>query len=38
MTPAERLAALRAALRKAGVDGFSWTRTPAQIRIEKLKT
>lgn len=25
-------------LAKAGVDGFSWTRTPAQIRIEKLKT
>jgi Flp pilus assembly protein TadD len=25
-------------LEKAGVDGFSWTRTPAQIRIEKLKT
>ena len=25
-------------LEKEGVDGFSWTRTPAQIRIEKLKT
>lgn len=25
-------------LAKAGVDGFSWTRTPAQIRIEKLTT
>jgi Flp pilus assembly protein TadD len=25
-------------LEKAGVDGFSWTRTPAQIKIEKLKT
>lgn len=25
-------------LAKAGVDGFSWTRSPAQIRIEKLKT
>ncbi|HEX2623769.1 MAG TPA: SPOR domain-containing protein [Sphingomicrobium sp.] len=24
-------------LAKAKVDGFSWTRTPAQIRIEKLK-
>ncbi|MBA3666580.1 MAG: SPOR domain-containing protein [Sphingomonas sp.] len=23
-------------LAKSGVDGFSWTRTPAQIRIEKL--
>ena len=25
-------------LEKEGVDGFSWTRTPAQIKIEKLKT
>ena len=25
-------------LEKEGVDGFSWTRNPAQIRIEKLKT
>lgn len=25
-------------LEKTGVDGFSWTRNPAQIRIEKLKT
>ncbi len=25
-------------LEKEGVDSFSWTRTPAQIRIEKLKT
>ena len=25
-------------LEKEGVDGFSWTRTPAQIRFEKLKT
>ena len=25
-------------LEKEGVDGFSWTRTPAQIRIQKLKT
>lgn len=24
-------------LAKAGIDGFSWTRTPAQIKIEKLK-
>ena len=23
-------------LAKDGVDGFSWTRTPAQIKIEKL--
>ncbi len=25
-------------LEKEGVDGFSWTRTPSKIRIEKLKT
>ena len=25
-------------LDKAGVDSFRWTRNPAQIRIEKLKT
>ena len=25
-------------LDKAGIDSFRWTRTPAQIRIEKLKT
>jgi septal ring-binding cell division protein DamX len=25
-------------LDKAGVDSFRWTRSPAQIRIEKLKT
>jgi hypothetical protein len=25
-------------LEKEGVDSFSWTRTPAQIKIEKLKT
>ena len=25
-------------LEKEGVDGFSWTRTPAKIKIEKLKT
>ena len=25
-------------LEKEGVDGFSWTRTPPQIRIEKLST
>jgi Flp pilus assembly protein TadD len=25
-------------LEKEGVDGFSWTRTPAQIRIEKLSS
>ena len=27
-----------AKLAKAGIDGFSWPRTPAQIRIEKLPT
>ena len=25
-------------LAKEGVDGFSWTRTPAQIKIEKLSS
>ncbi len=25
-------------LEKEGVDGFSWTRTPAQIKIEKLSS